>query len=278
MHDKIRPPLKWAGGKYRILHHIKAKLPDHQHRLIEPFVGSGALFLNTDFQYYTLNDQNPDLIAFYRQLQSDGDGFIAYCKGFFIPKYNHADRYYHLRATFNSTDDVLLKAALFLYLNRHGYNGLCRYNACGQFNVPFGRNVKPYFPELQLRFFAKKSENVTFTCEDFENIMSHASFQDVIYCDPPYIPRSRTSNFVSYKAGGFDQKAQIRLATAAYEAAGRGATALISNHGNRQARAIYRQASKFHYFNVRRSISCNSDKRERAKELIAVYPPQKPSI
>lgn len=139
--DKIRPPLKWTGGKYQILDRIKKRLPEAE-RLIEPFSGSNAVFLNTTFKYYTLNDSNPDLVNFYKFLKKDSNAFIEHCRQYFSSRYNKAEAYYKFRVKFNHSKYPLLRAVLFLYLNRHGYNGMCRYNASGYLNVPFGRYKK----------------------------------------------------------------------------------------------------------------------------------------
>ena len=134
----MRPFLKWAGGKYRLIERIKEKLPPGK-RLLEPFAGSCALSLNTDYDSYWLNDINADLINLYKTLQKDGPSFIAFCRAFFKDTNNTPEKFYELRQQFNTEKDIYSKAALFLYLNRHGYNGLCRYNSSGEFNVPFGQ-------------------------------------------------------------------------------------------------------------------------------------------
>ena len=133
----MKPFLKWAGNKYQIVERIKEVLPAGK-RLIEPFVGSGALFLNTDYPAYLLADANPDLISVYRHLQSDGRDFIEACRLYFTPENNSPERFYEFRQRFNTTSDATEKATLFVYLNKHCYNGLCRYNSKGGFNVPFG--------------------------------------------------------------------------------------------------------------------------------------------
>lgn len=150
----MKPFLKWPGGKYRQVGRICKQLGDGN-RLVEPFAGSAALFLNTDFKYYLLADSNSDLINLYQQLQSEGESFIQYCQKFFNTRNNNKDVYYEYRSRFNRTDNLRLKSALFLYLNRHGYNGLCRYNSKGDFNVPFGRYERPYFPYREMHFFIK---------------------------------------------------------------------------------------------------------------------------
>jgi DNA adenine methylase len=160
----MKPFLKWAGNKHQIVRHIRSildTLPPGS-RLIEPFVGSGAVFLNTRYPRYLLSDVNQDLIHLYQTLQSEGQNFIDYCRSFFVPENNTPDRFYELRVTFNTTQNKTLKAALFLYLNRHCYNGLCRYNAKNGFNVPFGRYSKPYFPEQEMWAFYEKSREAVF--------------------------------------------------------------------------------------------------------------------
>src|SRR5262245_19282765 len=116
----MRPFLKWAGNKYQIIERIKAVLPAGE-RLVEPFVGSGAVFLNTKYPSYLLADANSDLINLYQQLQLGGQTFVDYCRSFFIPENNRADAFYTLRARFNASEDRAEKGALFVYLNKHCY-------------------------------------------------------------------------------------------------------------------------------------------------------------
>lgn len=269
---KIRPPLKWAGGKYQILENIKKLLPPGN-RLIEPFVGSGVVFLNTNYKRYVLNDKNKDLILFYKTIKKDGLTFISYCKKLFSEKNNNEDKFYSLRDEFNNTTNQFRKSALFLYINKHGYNGLCRYNSSGNLNVPFGRYKIPYFPEKEMYFFWQKSKRASLKSMDFESIMNKAKLGDIIYCDPPYDPLSTTSNFTSYSAGGFNKEMQERLANVAYNQSLEGIPVLISNHSTPFINKIYEKANKKVKFSVRRLISCNGSKREYAKEILALYLP-----
>lgn len=266
----MRPFLKWAGGKYRLVERIKAKLPQGV-RLLEPFAGSCALSLNTDYTEFWLNDINRDLINLYQVLQKEGPTFIKFAKGFFTPENNSSKRYYELRKLFNQETDIYLKSALFIYLNRHGYNGLSRYNADGEFNVPFGKYAKPYFPEQELIYFYTKFKKAKFTCIDFEAMMSEARPGDLVYCDPPYEPLTETSNFTSYSAGGFGRAEQERLAEVAARTAERGIPVLISNHRTDFILSIYRKAKKIETFPVRRLISCDGDNRNYVEEILALF-------
>ena len=270
LNGTTRPFLKWAGNKYRILHEIQPLLPSGR-RLIEPFAGSAALFLNTQFDKYLIADSNGDLISLYNILKKHGDAFIEQARRLFAPRFNNAETYYRRRDEFNRSNDPLRKAALFIYLNRHGYNGLCRYNASGGFNVPFGRYTRPYFPEAEMRAFRRKARRAVFKHRDFKWAFEQAQPGDVIYCDPPYVPLSRSASFTAYSAGGFGLTHQALLAQLAKQSAARGVPVLISNHNTAETRRYYREASQHHYFQVRRNISCNGDKREDAGEVLVLF-------
>ena len=241
---------------------------------MEPFVGSAAIFLNTEFDNYLLADSNSDLINLYIQLQNEGSTFIKYCKRFFQPKNNCRNAFYDFREIFNETGDVRKKSALFLYLNRHGYNGLCRYNSSGEFNVPFGRYKQPYFPEKEMHFFHNKSSSAKFMHCRFTDTMRQAKQEDVVYCDPPYAPLSNTACFTDYFSGGFDWKQQIELAEWAGKLSRRGIRVVISNHDIKSITELYRNSgANMDQFKVRRTISCRADNREKVGELIAVFQP-----
>ncbi len=265
----IRPFLKWAGNKYRLVERIVTALPEGK-RLVEPFVGSGALFLNTDYPRYLLCDANADLITLYQLLKEQGEQFIAACRPLFDEANNNAERYYALRDEFNGCRDPQRRAELFVYLNRHGYNGLCRYNAKGGFNVPFGRYKRPYFPAEEMRAFHHKARHALFRHQDFAITLVKAKAGDVIYCDPPYVPLSDSANFTAYSAGGFSMEQQHQLVELARTAAERGVPVLISNHDTRFIAKIYRGA-KVSRFQVQRSISCNGKRRETAGEVLALF-------
>jgi len=269
--QNCKPFLKWPGGKYRLTDRIKKKLGQGK-RLVEPFVGSAAVFLNTDYEKYLLADTNQDLINLYRYLQSEGPVFIAYCKTFFTRKNNAEDKYYKLREEFNTSSDSRLKSALFLYLNRHCYNGLCRYNSKGEFNTPFGRYSRPYFPAKEMLIFFQKAENVDFVCAGFSETMRQATKHDVVYCDPPYVPLSKTANFTAYAASGFNWEDQIALTDWASRLSAKGVQVVISNHNTPTARELYLEAgAKMEKFKVRRTISCNTGERNLVGELLAVF-------
>jgi len=265
-----KPFLKWAGNKFRIINTIRTMLPQGV-RLVEPFAGSGAVFLNTDFDQYLLADSNADLISLFNIVREHGDAFIAQCERLFRDSTNQEAYYYRRRDEFNQCQDTVRKAALFVYLNRHGYNGLCRYNASGGFNVPFGRYKKPYFPAKEMQRFHQHAQRARFVHQDFVQVFDTLKTGDVVYCDPPYVPLSKSASFTSYSAGGFDLQQQTRLAVLAQSARQRGVPVLISNHNTRFTRTAYESADNIKRLQVKRLISCQGQKRQPAAELLALF-------
>jgi DNA adenine methylase len=268
----IRSLLKWAGGKGRLLDRLQRHLPGGV-RLVEPFVGSAVVFLNTDYDRYLLADVNPDLIGLYQILKEEKAAFIDYCSSFFTGSNNTPDKYYEYRALFNGTEDRRLRAALFLYLNRHGYNGLCRYNQKGEFNVPFGRYKRPYFPGVEMELFVLKARRAEFVASDFRRLGRHIRAGHHVYCDPPYVPVSATAYFTQYVDRGFGPRCQQDLAEMARRWQQRGAKVVVSNHDNGVTRSLYKHA-QIQSFPVQRNISCKGSGRGPVRELIAVYHPR----
>lgn len=256
----LAPPLKWAGGKRWLVPHL---LPlwngNEERRLVEPFVGGLAVTLGLQPREALLNDLNPHLIAFYKQLQSGLD-----LKRTQIQTLNDRSVYMDNRTRFNELvaqgkEQSAEAAALFYYLNRTGYNGLCRFNARGVFNVPFGR-YKTIAYDRDLLQFKSALADYTFTCSDFETIVTRKD--DFIYADPPY-----DVEFTSYFAGGFSWDDQKRLAQ--WLAAHRGPV-VASNQATPRILKLYRSLGfKTQVVPAPRRISCDGN-RDDAKEMIAV--------
>ncbi len=268
----MRSPLKWAGGKKRVVGEILKVLPiKGKKRLVEPFVGGGSVFLNIDFDEYLLIDMNKDLISLFNFIKNKSAQFITDAQVYFTGDYNDPEKYYELRKQFNESSDPYTRSLLFLYLNRHGYNGLCRYNKSGGYNVPFGRYKHPYFPKAELEYFSKKAQRATFLQGDFETAFTQIKSDDVIYCDPPYSPINRTANFTAYAGNSFTDKDQSRLVDCAVKAKKRGVATIISNHHVDFTRELYKGADKREFFQVQRSISQKGKGRVKVKEVLALY-------
>lgn len=262
--------LKWAGNKHQLIDEIKAHMPPTT-KLIEPFAGSGAVFLGTQFSRYVLNDINADLINTFEHVKAEPIRFVSDLAKLFSVQNNTQDCYYHLREQFNATQDKHYKALLFVYLNRHGFQGLCRYNLRGYFNVPFGHYKKVYFPEQEILSFAHKAQRASFTNTHFSEAFRRARKGDLIYCDPPYVPLSATANFTSYSTGGFTLADQRKLALLAEKARDRGVNVILSNHNTEPARKLYANADAVSCIDVRRSMNAKLSTHKKAKELIVCY-------
>lgn len=265
----MKPFLKWAGGKHRLAPLIAPHIAGGE-RLVEPFVGSCAVFLASSYQKAMLNDINTDLVDLYKLVRSEGNGFIDEARELFNEDNNTEPRFYELRSEFNGTTCPRRRAALFIYLNRHAYNGLCRYNRSGGFNVPFGRYSKTSFPEEALRDFVKATSDVEFVSGSFRKVLEEAREGDVVYCDPPYVPLSLTSSFTSYAPGGFDITDQRDLANLARETSARGIKVVISNHDTPVTRDLY-DGAEIVAFDVRRSVGASRESRGTSPELLAVF-------
>lgn len=272
--NKMKKPfLKWAGNKFRVLPHLLPIIGDPK-RYIEPFGGSMAVALNVSADEYVLNDINNDLVNLYGHVTDVNDDiFIKYCQELFYEG-NNREAYNEIRDLFNQSTDSLERSRMFVYLNRHCFNGLTRYNSKGGFNVPFGKMKNPKCPvnemmQFRMYFLQKKHRFMSTSFEDFalyENIESG----DVVYFDPPYVPASDTANFANYAKEGFSYDQQVQLAELAESLANRGAKVIISNHDTDVSRQLYKNA-EIHSIQVARSIAANKTSRKKAKELIAVY-------
>ena len=267
------PFLKWAGGKRRLLPTLLPLLPTGK-RLVEPFVGAGSVFLASDIDTLVLGDSNPALMSVYRRLKADAPTFIAQAKMYFIESNRTPASYNGLRQIFNdpSTSDEI-RAALFLYINRFGFNGLYRINRSGQCNTPYGHPQSlPSFPTAAMHVFADRLQTAELHCGDFESVMSQALPGDLVYCDPPYAAPADKASFTAYCEAGFKWEDQHRLANKARELARTGVTVVISNHATDATRALYRGA-RLHELTVRRSIAATSAARGNALELVAIFSP-----
>jgi DNA adenine methylase len=256
--------LKWAGGKRQLLPELRPYYPGSFERYIEPFVGSGAVFLDlhnsglaADHEV-RLSDINADIIGCYRtvrdavedvidELRRLDDGHRAGGRTHFYEvrdqRFNPRRRAVHARDTPADAYTPEL-AAMLIYLNRTGYNGLFRVNSQGEFNVPVGRQSSVRICDaVNLRRLASAfgAPGVSITVQQFHQALAGARAGDFVYLDPPYAPVSRTSSFTSYTAAGFGADEQAALQRRVIELAARGAHVLLSNSFAPDIGALYEQ-------------------------------------
>ncbi len=274
----IKSPIKWAGGKTRVMPQLLKHLPKAD-CLIEPFVGSGTVFMNTEYRRYVLCDSNLELINFFRILTTRTDDLIelarrAFANGNNRRAYAWRKKVYnqYIKYAAHNEDKALRLAVLFLYLNRHTYNGLYRVNLKGEFNSSFGKYKAPYFPEKEMRLFAEKANDTKaiFLHSDFRHSIPDVmqlAYDAVIYCDPPYIPASKTANFTAYGKPFTLEDHRALVSTLLDAHRQHGTRSVISNSDTSETREIY-SPFRLHALSVRRSISAKS--RDMTGEVIGV--------
>jgi DNA adenine methylase len=252
-----RPPLKWAGGKRWQVPHLRTLWTKHaRRRLVEPFCGGLAVALGLAPDRALLNDANPHLINFYRWLQRGLETDLV-MKNDERQFYRHRDRFNALLR--DDGGETAEAAALFYYLNRTGYNGLCRFNSQGMFNVPFGRYVRiGYASNDDFAAYRDAFANWEFTTGDVEAVPLDRG--DFVYADPPY-----DVDFTHYAKGGFSWEDQER--TARWLAKHRGPVVLV-NQATPRVEALYRSLGyDVAFLDAPRRISCTGD-RTPAREII----------
>lgn len=226
--QKMKPFLKWAGGKTQLLPEIEKRMPfskGESFTYIEPFVGSGAVFFWILNNYpkvsrIIVNDINADLVNLYQQIATNVEHLIElleiWQKDYHLLENDEVTKkeyYYAKRNLFNERkSEEVVHAALLIFLNRTCFNGLFRVNKSNQFNVPIGSYKSPMIADKNnLRIISEGIQKVVVRSVDFEEILDFADEKTFFYFDPPYKPLNQTSNFNSYAKGEFNDNEQIRL-------------------------------------------------------------------
>jgi len=250
------PPLKWAGGKRWLVPHLERLWQRHSHRrYVEPFCGGLAAAVGLKPERALLNDVNPHLINFYQHLQNGLDLTVE-MENDEQTFYRHRERFNELIRTGKASAPEA--AELFYYLNRTGFNGLCRFNQSGEFNVPFGThksiNYARDFSALRRLF-----RDWVFSAVDIALLQIESD--DFIYADPPY-----DVEFTTYSKEGFDWQDQVR--TAEWLAAHPGPVVLSNQATPRIIKLYKRLGFQLRYLDGPRRISCTGD-RTAAREVLA---------
>ena len=297
-----RPFLKWAGGKRQLLPQLRRFYPDQFGAYHEPFLGSGAVFFDLadaarlHRHSVRLTDVNVDLIGCWLQVRSKPDAVIARLQAL-AAGYSEepADHYYRIRdKEFNPARTEVKRgpgsytpdlAAMLIYLNRTGYNGLFRLNSKGLFNVPRGRYANPRIcDEENLRSVSATLAGlaVDIDHEPYRQVLSSARRGDFVYFDPPYAPLSVTAQFTSYTSGGFTSADQQELQQVVIELAERGCHVLLSNSAAREIAELYdgnpdtlRVGIRAHRVTARRAINSNAARRGEIIEYAITNVPER---
>ncbi len=269
----MKPFVKWAGGKSQLLDRLLGKMPKEYGRYYEPFVGGGAFLLSFMPKKATINDSNEKLINVYIQLKTHLEeliGILASLDSGVCTK----ERYYEIRDRFNGKKDLDAEgAALFIWLNKHCFNGLYRVNNKGLFNVPWNnRKNGSSFEEDSLRLIGQylRKNDVTIACKDFEAVCSRVRPNDFVYFDSPYLPVSDTAYFTDYTADGFKMADHERLAQVFRKLSDKGVKVMLSNNDVPKVYELY-DGYNIVSFEAKRMINSNAQKRMGREVIVTNY-------
>jgi DNA adenine methylase len=303
-----RPFLKWAGGKRQLLPELRRFYPVRIPCYFEPFLGSGAVFFDLwgsgqlRDSRVVLSDENADLIGCYLRLRDQTDAVLEVLEALAAGHARGGRRHYYSirddrfnserrrwRARGGAAEDYPPElAAILIYLNRTGYNGLFRVNGAGDFNVPAGSYERPRIVDAErLRAAAAvlADPSVAIRHAPFQRIEQDAGANDFVYFDPPYEPLTRTAAFRSYTARGFTASDQERLQSLIITLAGRGVRVMLSNSTAPAIGALYetsddvsRAGLRAYRVPARRAINSNPARRGRIDELLVTNVTERRSL
>ena len=273
----LKPVVKWAGGKTRILNQLAKYFPHHYCNYHEPFMGGGAVFfhlfaaIKAKKTVAYLSDSNEELINLYQVIRDDVETLITVSKEHI---YDH-QYFYDVRAQNPLEMSDVQRASRTLYLNKTCFNGLYRVNSKGQFNVPFGDYTAPVIVnEAALRQASCAFRQAELYAGDFGIVLENARAGDFVYLDPPYVPLSPTSNFTSYTAGSFGLAEHRRLREVFGALQARGCYVMLSNSQADFVTELY-HGCNIKTINAIRAINSVAAKRGPIKELVILsYPDQ----
>ena len=294
--EKVRPFVKWAGGKAGLIPQITKYYPDalktgHIDKYVEPFVGGGAILLDVLQKYEVKEayayDTNQDLVNAYNVIKTDVEDLIKKLSKYekeYLPLdlEERKEYYYDVRNEYNSAEVKAGKlstkrATEFIFLNRTCFNGLYRVNQSGDFNVPMGKYKNPMIcDEENLRELSKLLQNVEIICGDYQDTIDLVDNNTFVYFDPPYRPLSATSGFTSYTKEDFDEEDQKQLAMYYKKLDMKDAKLMLSNSNPKNVNEndtffddIY-SGYTINELQANRMINSNSTKRGKISELLII--------
>ena len=274
--QSLKPFVKWAGGKRQLLGEILERIPRTYDNYIEPFLGGGAVLFALQPKRALINDINASLIHTYKTIASEPQEFIVKIKALDSRIAEGSKEYYYLiRDLYNSKlmreEFDLELAALFVFLNKHCFNGLYRVNAKGLFNVPYNNGKKASIDEEVILEVSKYLKKLTICLGDFEDACKDAKEGDFIFLDSPYAPLN-PSSFESYTKEGFDMESHVRLSKLFDNLTQKGCYCMLTNHNTEFINDLYgNKGYKMDVVNVKRMINSDASKRTGEEIIICNY-------
>ncbi|WP_299681991.1 Dam family site-specific DNA-(adenine-N6)-methyltransferase [uncultured Dokdonia sp.] len=246
---KIKPFLRWAGGKTWLLKYIDDFLPGNiYNNYHEPFLGGGAIFFHLQPNTSILSDLNPELIESYIQVRDNVEELIKILESY----KNDKDFYYKLRNS--SPRKAATKAARFIYLNKTSFNGIFRVNLKGEYNVPYGYKKNYNVDPENMRNVSKILKNAKIINQDFEKSLDSIKPKDLIFLDPPYTVTHNDNGFIKYNAKLFNEESQLRLAKYIDKIEEIGAYYILTNAAHKWVHKVFKRDSNKIYTLNRISI------------------------
>ena len=270
--DRVKPILKWAGGKSQMLDVLLPKVPAHYGKYIEPFFGGGALFFALRPENAVIADSNPELVNLYTQVRDHVVEVIAILTGY----KNEQEQFLKVRSLDWTKLSPVEAAARTIYLNKTCFTGLYRVNRKGQFNTPFGKYKNPKICDTQaLREASKALQNATIVCGDYAAVLAeYAEPDDFVFLDPPYIPVSEYSDFKRYTKEQFEISDHSRLAVEFSRLHSLGCHLMLTNSNHPLVHDLYGQY-EIQVIPTKRSVACRASSRTGEDTLIIAEPEPK---
>ncbi len=272
----VMPFVKWAGGKRQLIPQIRERMPEKYNNYYEPFVGGGAVIFELLPSDALINDVNRALMNAYRQICNKPEAFLKAVNRLDEEMWEDGREYYYsLRKSYN---DKLVRAeydielaALFVFINKHCFNGLYRVNGKGLFNVPYNNSRRASVDEKSIMAASEYLRGVTIQDGDFEKACEDAAEGDFIFFDSPYAPLNPAS-FESYTKEGFDIESHRRLAKLYDELTGRGCYCMLTNHNTQLINELYgNKGYKIDVVSVKRMINSDASNRVGEEVIICNY-------
>lgn len=267
------PFVKWAGGKRQLIPQIRERMPKKYNKYYEPFVGGGAVTFELLPADAVINDINRALINTYKVIKDIPAEFLAWLEKLDREMWEDGKKYYYmLREHYNDKlmqdeFDVEL-AALFVFINKHCFNGLYRVNGKGLFNVPYNNSRRESCDAETIMAVSEYLKEVTIMEGDFQDACEDADKGDFVFIDSPYAPLNPTS-FESYTKEGFDVESHKRLAELFDELTARGCYCMLTNHNTDLINELYgNKGYRMDVVSVKRMI--NSDATNRIGEEVII--------
>lgn len=274
--SSVAPFVKWAGGKRQLIPQIRERMPEKYNDYYEPFVGGGAVIFDLLPANALINDINKALINTYRTICNEPDAFLKEVNRLDNDMWEDGKKYYYsIREHYNdklmrSEYDVEL-AALFVFINKHCFNGLYRVNGKGLFNVPYNNSRRVSVDEDVIVATSEYLRRVTIIDGDFEQACKNAKKGDFVFIDSPYAPLNPTS-FESYTKEGFDIESHKRLAKLYDELTARGCYCMLTNHNTELINELYGNKDyKIDVVSVKRMINSDASNRVGEEVIICNY-------